>query len=67
MRVRDALRASSAIPFYFSPVKSPFAADDLLVDGCITDCGWRLMGWGRSAVPHQVAWCCKQAAYRVPN
>ncbi|KAI8473744.1 MAG: hypothetical protein J3K34DRAFT_457124 [Monoraphidium minutum] len=38
MRVRDALRASAAIPFFFSPVRSPFAPDDLLVDGCITDC-----------------------------
>jgi hypothetical protein len=38
MRVRDALKASAAIPFYFSPVRSPFADNDLLLDGCLTDC-----------------------------
>lgn len=38
MRVRDALKASAAIPFFFSPVRSPFAKEDFLVDGCLTDC-----------------------------
>jgi hypothetical protein len=47
MRVRDALKASAAIPFYFSPVKSPFAENDLLVDGCLTDCEWTVSFLGR--------------------
>lgn len=38
MRVRDALKASAAIPFFFSPVRSPFDKEDMLVDGCLTDC-----------------------------
>eukprot|EP00775_Hariotina_reticulata_P004430 gene4430-4685_t len=36
MPVRDALRASCAIPFFFTPLKGP--EGDLLVDGCISDC-----------------------------
>jgi len=44
MRVRDALKASAAIPFFFSPLKSPFAENDLLVDGCLTDCELRCRG-----------------------
>jgi len=37
MLVRDALRASCAIPFFFTPVRDA-ASQDLLVDGCISDC-----------------------------
>ncbi|WIA20334.1 hypothetical protein OEZ85_006165 [Tetradesmus obliquus] len=36
MPVRDALRASCAIPFFFTPLRGP--EGDLLVDGCISDC-----------------------------
>ena len=56
MRVRDALKASCAIPFYFSPVRSPFG-DDLLVDGCITDCEWRVHGEEGKGLCTPAAWC----------
>lgn len=50
MRVRDALRASAAIPFYFSPLRSPFDEGDLLLDGCLTDCEFKVTVGLRTAL-----------------